>query len=301
MGNIWKYIIGLLTLAATTIWLAVLAYPGQQLSLIACDVGQGDSILAVYGETQILVDGGPNDKVLECLNNHLPFWDREIELIILTHPQKDHYGGLIDVFRHYKVDKFLATPIDSGSQGYQVLINAVGGSGAEVINPTIGMVIRLDLIQLDILHPSEQYIASKVEGDGANNQSNGVLGAFDIKGDLNDYSVVAILRLGEFEALLTGDVGPEVSDMIAETLVVSGRRTIEYIKTPHHGSKNGLTKKLLEASMPEIAVISVGKNPWGHPHSEVLDMLASYELRVYRTDKDGEVVVVTDGKKWWVE
>ncbi|MCK5505797.1 MAG: MBL fold metallo-hydrolase, partial [Thermodesulfovibrionia bacterium] len=279
----WKYIIGLLVLVAITIWLAVLAYPGQQLSLIACDVGQGDSILAVYGETQILVDGGPNDKVLECLHKHLPFWDREIELIILTHPQKDHYGGLIDVFRHYKVDKFLATPIDSGSQGYQALINAVGGSGAEVINPTIGMVIRLDLIYLDILHPSEQYVLSKVEGDSTNNSENGVLGAFDIKGDLNDYSVVTILRLGEFDALLTGDIGPEVSDMIAETLVVSNSRTIEYIKTPHHGSKNGLTRELLEVSMPEIAVISVGKNPWGHPHQEILDMLRESGINIFRT------------------
>ncbi len=294
----WKYIIGLLALAAITVWLAVLAYPGQQLSLIACDVGQGDSILAVYGETQILVDGGPNDKVLECLNNHLPFWDREIELIILTHPQKDHYGGLIDVFRHYKVDKFLATPIDSGSQGYQVLINAVGGSGTEVINPVTGMDIRLGLIHLDILHPSEQYVLSKVEGDSTDNSGNGVLGAFDIKGDLNDYSVVAILRLGEFEALLTGDIDPAViEDIIAEGLV----RDIEYIKTPHHGSKNGLTKKLLEASMPEIAVISVGKNPWGHPHQEVIKLLKDYGIKILRTDLDGDIVVVSDGKKWWVK
>lgn len=298
MGNIWKYIIGLLALTAITIWLAVLAYPGQQLSLIACDVGQGDSILAVYGETQILIDGGPNDKVLECLNNHLPFWDREIELIILTHPQKDHYGGLIDVFRHYKVDKFLATPIDSGSQGYQVLINAVGGSGTEVINPVTGMDIRLGLIHLDILHPSEQYVLSKVEGDSTNNSGNGVLGAFDIKGDLNDYSVVAILRLGEFEALLTGDIDPAIiEDIIAEGLV----RDVEYIKTPHHGSKNGLTKKLLEASMPEIAVISVGKNPWGHPHQEVIKLLKDYGIKILRTDEDGDVEIITDGEKWWVE
>ena len=294
----WKYIIGLLALAAITIWLAVLAYPGQQLSLIACDVGQGDSILAVFGETQILVDGGPNDKVLECLNNHLPFWDREIELIILTHPQKDHYGGLIDVFRHYKVDTFLATPIDSGSQGYQVLISAVGGSGTEVINPVTGMDIRLGLIHLEILHPSEQYVLSKVEGDSTNNSENGVLGAFDIKGDLNDYSVVAILRLGEFEALLTGDIDPAViEDIIAEGLV----RDVEYIKTPHHGSKNGLTKKLLETSMPEIAVISVGKNPWGHPHQEVIKLLKDYGIKILRTDEDGDVEIITDGERWWVK
>ncbi len=83
------------------------------------------------------------------------------------------------------------------------------------------------------------------------------------------------MRLGEFEALLTGDIGPAViEDIIAEGLV----RDVEYIKTPHHGSKNGLTKKLLEASTPEIAVISVGKNPWGHPHQEVIEILSERDI-----------------------
>jgi len=298
MSSGWKYLLGLLALLAMTVWLAVLTYPTDNLSLVTCDVGQGDAILVIYGQTQILIDGGPNDKVLECLNNHLPFWDREIELVILTHPQKDHYGGLIEVFRNYQVNKLIATPIDSSSQGYQVLKNTLGGSGVEVINPTAGMDIRLGLIHLEILHPTGQYLEDNYKSFSAVNSENGVLGVFDIKGDLNDYSVVAILRLGEFEALLTGDIGPAViEDIISRGLI----RDVEYIKTPHHGSKNGLTRKLLDASTPEIAVISVGKNPWGHPHQEILDMLDDFGVKIFRTDIDGEVEVISDGKSWWVK
>ena len=135
----WKYILGFLALTAATIWLAVLAFPDPKLHLIACDVGQGDAILASYGTNQVLIDGGPDNRVLDCLADHLPFWDREIELVILTHPQTDHFNGLIEVFRRYHVGAFVATPIDSSTQGYQVLKSTVGGSGIKVINPTRGM------------------------------------------------------------------------------------------------------------------------------------------------------------------
>ncbi|MBU4185042.1 MAG: hypothetical protein KKC23_02360 [Proteobacteria bacterium] len=114
-------------LIVTTVWLAVFNYPDQKLHLIACDVGQGDAMLANFGNTQILVDGGSNKKVLECLGEHMPFWDRTIELVVLTHPQTDHFGGLIDVFKTYEVEKFLATSLGSGSNDYRALIEEVGG------------------------------------------------------------------------------------------------------------------------------------------------------------------------------
>ena len=290
----WKYFLAFLTLIAATIWLAVAVYPDPRLRLIACDVGQGDAILAVYGKTQILIDGGPGSKVLDCLADYLPFWDKEIELVILTHPQTDHFAGLNEVFRGYKVNAYLTTPIDASTQGYQVLKSTVGGSGAKVINPTTGMVIRFGLLHLDILWPSESFLTEKIE----NYSSTSVLGAFSATGDPNDYSVVLNLRLGDFDALLTADIGPAVIDNILETGKV---HNVEYIKIPHHGSKNGLTTELVYATTPEIAVISVGKNPWGHPHREVLDMLESYGLRVLRTDEVGDVEVVTDGERWWVK
>jgi competence protein ComEC len=273
--------------------LAVIVSPDNKLHLIACDVGQGDAILATYKKTQILIDGGPDRSVLTCLSEYMPFWDREIEVVILTHPEADHLTGLIEVFKRYRVKILVATPLDVSSQGYQVLKNIVGGSGTEVVNPTSGMVIRLGLLYLDIVYPASKNL-------GLTNLSinNDILGAFSSNQSPNDFSIVANLRLGEFDALLTGDIGPKV---INDVLVTGKIKDIDYIKIPHHGSKNGLTKELLEASVPEIAVISVGKNPWGHPNKEVLELLENYGLDIYRTDQHGNVEVVTDGKKWWVK
>jgi competence protein ComEC len=293
MKSSWKYLFGVLVLAAITIWLAVIVSPDNKLHLIACDVGQGDAILATHRKTQILIDGGPDSSVLTCLSEYMPFWDREIEVVILTHPDADHLTGLIEVFKRYRVKTLVATPINTSSQGYQVLKNIVGGSGTRVVNPTSGMVIRLGLLYLDIVYPASKNL-------GLTNPSinSDVLGAFSSNQSPNDFSIVANLRLGEFDALLTGDIGPKVTN---DVLATGKIRDIDYIKIPHHGSKNGLTKELLEASLPEIAVISVGKNPWGHPHKEVLEMLKSYGLRIKRTDLDGNVEVVTDGKTWWVK
>lgn len=290
----WKYFLGLLALTATTTWLAVLVYPEPKLHLIACDVGQGDAILAIHGTTQVLVDGGPNNQVLDCLADNLPFWDREIEVVVLTHPQTDHFKGLIEVFRRYDVKVFIATPLDSSTPEYKVLKSVVGGSGAKVVNPTTGMVIRSGLLYLDMLYPNAEVLSVEPAETG-----EGVLGAFTSNRDPNDFSVVAVLRLGEFDALLTGDIRPGVIDEVLATGLVGD---VEYIKIPHHGSKNGLTRELLDVSTPEVAVISVGaKNHYGHPHEEILKILSERDIRMLRTDKDGEIEVVTDGKSWWIE
>ena len=126
MEKIWKYALGLLSLVLVVVLIAVVSFDNKNFHIVACDVGQGDAILAYYGSTQVLVDGGPNSKVLDCLSKYMPFWDREIEGVILTHPESDHYTGLIEVFKRYDVDVFLANGLDSSSQAYQVLKKEVG-------------------------------------------------------------------------------------------------------------------------------------------------------------------------------
>jgi competence protein ComEC len=271
-----RYILGTLLLMAVVVWLAVFYSPDNRLHLIACDVGQGDAILVQKGKTQILIDGGPDNKVLLCLSDHMPFWDRKIELVILTHAQKDHFGGLIEVFQRYKVDYYLASSLDSGTYDYQVLKKVVGGGDTKVITAVQGQVIRLGRIYLDILWPASQLAAT----------------------NLNDYSVVTILRLGEFEALLTSDISP---GGIEKILAAGKIHQVEYIKIPHHGSKNGLTEGLLDAASPQIAVISVGaNNSYGHPHEEILQMLKQKKVRILRTDEAGDIEIITDGKAWWL-
>ena len=293
MKTLWKNIYLALSLALIVVWMAVFAYPEKKLHLIACDVGQGDAILATYGTTQILIDGWPTEKVIECLGRNIPFWDRKIEVVLLTHPQLDHFGGLSEVFKRFQVERFVATSLDSSSQSYKALISMVGGKGIEVVNPTAGMVIRSGLLYLDIVWPSSDFQVAEGGTLGSN-----VLVAFTSKKDPNDFSVVANLRLGEFDALLTGDIGPRI---IGEMIKTGRVHDVEYIKVPHHGSKNGLTKDLLEIALPEVAVISVGKNSYGHPNQETLDMLTEYNIQIERTDESGDVEVTSDGKSWWVE
>jgi len=292
MQSIWKYLLGFLALATATIFIAVFSGQDEKLHLIACDVGQGDAILAIYKNNQVLIDGGPDKKVLDCLSRHMSYWDKKIEVVMLTHPQQDHYGGLIDVFKSYEVETFVGNAVDSSSQGYQVLKNLVERSGARVINPNEETTIRLGLIYLDIVSPLKGLLAAETTQN-----SSDVLGAFTTNRDLNDFSIVAILSLGDFDALLTGDVGPEI---IPEIIAAGEIKDIEYIKVPHHGSKNGLTQELLDASMPEVAVISVGKNnSYGHPNEEILKMLSDKNIKIERTDEMGDIEIITDRESWW--
>ncbi|HET7099071.1 MAG TPA: MBL fold metallo-hydrolase [Patescibacteria group bacterium] len=288
-----KYLLGFLTLITITLWLVVFELPDDNLHIIACDVGQGDAILAVYKNIQILTDGGtPNGKVVNCLNRHMPFWDREIEVVVNTHPQLDHYGGLIEVLKKYKVDNFVGNALMASANEYQVLTNEVGGSGTRVINPTTGTSLRAGLISYDIFWPSLDFLTS--EGMPALENK---LSTFTSKRDPNDFSVQAILSLGNFNAILTGDIGHNVSELVLPYLP---KRTVQYIKVPHHGSRYGLTPDYLNLLMPKIAVISVGKNnSYGHPTQEILDSLKNYNIKIYRTDTDSEVEIVTDGDKIW--
>lgn len=291
----WKYFFLSLSLAIVAVLTALFQAPEKStLSIIACDVGQGDAILAVYEEIQILIDGGPKDDVMRCLEKYIPYWDRNLEVVILTHPQGDHLNGLLDVFEAYNVEYFVHSGLDTGNQKWQVLKSMVGGSDTKVLLADDGLSIRLGLIQLDILHPNSEFLEKNADVLGTS-----TLERFTSKEDPNEFSVVARLRLKNFDALFTGDIGPEVSDILAEKLV---ERSIEYIKIPHHGSKNGMSEKLLKAIKPKVAVISVSaKNSYGHPHKEILDMLKKYNVEILRTDLSGNVVVESDGESFWVK
>lgn len=268
-----KYIVIILSLIASGVWISVFQTPNSALQIIACDVGQGDSILIQHKNDQILIDGGPSKDVLDCLGRHMPYWDHEIELIILTHPEKDHYGGLIEVLKTYQAQTFLTNDLSNlkfSSEGVSVLRKSIGGSSARVIHPTTGTKMRLGLIYLDIVHPTE--------------------GFRDV--NTNNYSIVTLLTYNDFKAIFTGDIENKVSDTIADNWEMG---TVDYIKIPHHGSKNGISESLLQATMPKTAVISVGeKNSYGHPHKEVLDIINLYSGEILRTDKQGDVVVEVD-------
>lgn len=263
---VYKYLRNFLILICITVWLTVLSIDNK-LHVIACDVGQGDAILIQKNNTQILIDGGPSQKVLDCLGKHMPFWDKKIEMVINTHPEEDHYGGLIDVFKNYKVDVFGNNGHDSSNQSYQVLEKEVGSRGVEGLILREGIDLRIGLIYLDILNPL---------GNGQSPNSN-------------DQGVVVLLKYGQFKALFTADVENQISDELSTLSEVEG---VNYLKVNHHGSKNGLSQKLLDVAKPEVAVISVGaKNSYGHPHEDVIKILSDKDIKILRTDEIGDVEV----------
>jgi competence protein ComEC len=235
---------------------------------VACDVGQGDAILATYKNIQILTDGGPDNSVLNCLGKYMPFWDRNIELVISTHPDGDHSTGLIEVIKRYKVNKLLVNPIDPGTDVYRLLLVQAQSKKVNIINPENGMNIGLDLIHLDIVS------------------------RFDpLNKNTNDNSIVYKLGFGKFLGLFPGDMSPKVSDELATRL-----DSVDYIKIPHHGSINGLTQNLLEKTKPSVATISVSKkNMWGFPSEQILKMLNDKNIKILRTDEMGDIEIITNG------
>lgn len=238
------------------------------------DVGQGDAIMVEKGDIQILIDGGPTDRILTYLGRDLLPWDREIDLLVLTHPHADHFIGLIPVIERYKIGKILYYPSVYDSTGYKKFQELVQREGAEVLWAQAGGEISVGELSLQILWPIANF-----RSDNANNES-----------------VVTLLDYQDFEVLLPGDVQIEVQSQ----LVI--KNDIEVIKVGHHGSVNGSYEPLLRSSQPDLAVISVGaRNRYGHPHQQTLDLFAKLKIPLLRTDLNGTVTVRSDGRVFWYD
>ncbi|MBI4033011.1 MAG: MBL fold metallo-hydrolase [Candidatus Blackburnbacteria bacterium] len=226
----------------------------------------------------------------------MPFWDRKIELIILTNPDKDHYAGLIDVIRRYQIIKYSSSGVDKEGAGMDALKAELKNRSVPTVDLNLGDQVNLGKIKLYTLWPTKEWLARAKSGESG--IENLVVGATDSP---NEYSVVLRLSYGEFDALLTGDIEPPASDQLAVIVNSDSDSQIgwEVLKVPHHGSKNGLTEKLLDAVKPKLAIISVGKNNrYGHPHQEVIKLISDQAIKLLRTDLNGEVEIVTDGKTW---
>jgi competence protein ComEC len=285
------YSLAVLLLAVVLIWLFVLAYPDNQLHLVFCDVGQGDAILVSKGFTQVLIDGGPNSKVLQCLSGHLPFWDKKLELVVLTHPEYDHLTGLVSVAQNYQIGQLIANSLVTETGIFSEFRQEVIAKKIPVYSPKAGEKIKIGDLELKILYPQEK-LGNEIVWQKP--ESYQVLGISAYGGNLNQTAIVSELIFGQFRALLTGDIGTgEEEKLEAEP--------IQVLKVAHHGSKYSTAEDFLERIKPALAVISVGaSNKYGHPTAEVLQRLRDLEIKILRTDIDGEVEITSDGKKWGV-
>ena len=264
-------------------WLAVLQLPDSKLHVAFLDVGQGDAIfITTPTGQQVLVDGGPSPSDLtSALGREMPFWDRSIDLLIMTHPDADHISGLVEVLDRYEVDGWLdnGRPDDDATYG-ECMARIEEG---EVPRHAVRAGDRLDLgqgIVLEVLHPPSQLMTGT-------------------EADANNNSLVLRLTWGEAEFLLTGDIGTE-----AEQLLLDSNRdlTADLLKVAHHGSGGSSCNEFLSAVAPTYAVISVGEdNRFGHPDEAVLERLASMgDVTLLRTDTAGTIEFSTDGQQLWV-
>ncbi len=275
-SNRHKLLIIVLGLISIAIWSTVFKLPDGSLHIKIFDVGQGDSIfIRTASGYKILIDGGPDDKVIDHLGGELAFFDKTLDLVVLTHPQSDHITGLIEVAQRYKIKNLWTSYSENTTAEYQEWENVLDMVGLQKTTVWSGdRLIFSDGTVLEVVWPR-----GKTASD-----------------DLNTTSLVILLDYKEFEGFLTGDADKQVQPY------ASSASEIEFLKVPHHGAKNALDESYLNDLSPEISVISVGpRNQYGHPHEAALSILESIGSIILRTDQHGTVEIVSDGATWYTK
>lgn len=266
----------LLILANVFVWRAVMAEErGAVLTVAFLDVGQGDAIF-IEGPSgnQMLIDGGRGHAVLRELGRMLPAHDRSIDVVLATHPDADHIGGLPDVLERYDVSHVIRSGAVNDTEVFRALNNAVENERtAQTMLARRGM--RVDLgggAYFDILFPDR-----------------------DVSGtDPNNASVIGRLSYGDIEVMLTGDAPVSIERYLA----TFDRPKLEsdILKAGHHGSRTSSAEQFVGFVSPQLAVISAGcENRYGHPHPDVLKTFARFDIETVSTCEDGTITFETDG------
>lgn len=255
-------------LVLTVILWSVILNSGNETKVIFFDVGQGDSaFIETPDNFQILIDGGPSSAILGKLGEEMPFYDRTIDLIVLTHPDSDHLMGLLDVLGRYEVKNVLWTGTEKETADYYEWKKLLEKEEANIIIAKAGQKIILrenPEIYFLILHPSE--MAEK---------------------NSNENSIVGKLAFGDNCFLFTGDISSKIEKRLVE--VYGEDLDCDVLKVAHHGSKYSSSPEFIGAVSPETAVISAGENRWGHPAEDVLQRLENFGIKILITKEEGDI------------
>jgi len=283
--NARVFIVGLciITLALLSFVLFVDRIQNKTLKVVFFDVGQGDAIwIETPGGVQVLIDGGRDRSVMRALSGEMSFFDRSIDMVVATHEDADHVGGLPEVFDRYDVDTFLRTENQGEGTAAKRIDSINESSGSDVVYARTGMNFDLGTgVFLSVVFPDRNVAGLET----------------------NTSSIILKLVYGSSEFLLTGDSPDEI-----EKYLVAGNVDLvsDVLKLGHHGSKTSTSEEFLERVNPVYVVVSAGKdNSYGHPHPEVTQRVAAQSVELLSTIEEGSIVFLTDGtnlrhtKRWW--
>ncbi len=236
------------------------------------DVGQGDAELIQSLAGNILIDAGPSSKIVTVLGEVFPFFDQVIDLFILSHPEKDHFYGMLELLDRYKVRAVMLNNVFHNNSQYQKLLQELYKRNILVIQGFQGIKVSLGESYLQIIYPETMVSSAQ---------------------NPNDFCLVAYLNLNQNSFLFTGDIGSQQEQKLISFLE-KNKQGIRVLKVAHHGSRFSSSKEFLNAFEPNYAVIEVGKNSYGHPHPEVLERLEQIGAKILRTDLEGTIRLKLD-------
>ncbi len=244
------------------------------------DVGQGDAIfIQAPNGNQILIDGGPDNKVLQELGQVMPFSDHSIDAVVLTHPHADHLRGLIEVLKNYEVGMVLENKIPCDSpeclewDNVEQKLKTMQAEASQIV---------------DLGNSAELKVIYARQPDARANAAK----------NAHDYMLVTELEYGGESVLLTGDAEKNIEQILAK----NPDSQAQFLKVGHHGSKTSTTAQFLSAVKPKLAFLELGeRNQYSFPHPEVIKRLEDLGIKYYRTDVSGTVELVLDGKNFSVK
>ncbi len=263
-------------IALVSIFAFTLERERGQLEIYFLDIGQGD---AIYMRTpaghDILVDGGPSRIILQKLAEVMPFYDRSIDVVIETHPDADHIGGLPSVLERYRVGLFLEPGIDSKNAIDDELRRLRVEKNIPSELARRGMIINFgDGAHFDVLFPDTDVSGFK---------------------NTNDASIVGQMKYGSTTIMLTGDSTKKIENYLVS--IDGSRLESDILKAGHHGSHTSSGENYVKTVAPQYVVISAGKNNrYGHPHADVLGIFERLGIKIARTDREGTIKFVSDGE-----
>ncbi len=266
-------------------------------TIVFCDVGQGDgTYIRIRNKVDVIIDAGPDNSILKCLGEHMPFYDRTVELAFITHPQKDHYFGFIEIGKRYQINNLFMNPINSKNESFQTLLRILEEKHTTVFFPYEGTKIESTGAAIEFLWPTKKLILNSTSRNTETfkYQNSGTINKYlgETELDPNEFSLVFKLREDNISALFTGDASPGILHSLSQNKNIK----VNILKVPHHGSKNGLNREFLELADPRVSVISVAKNNrYGHPSREIAEMFKELKLAYITTADEGSITFKLSG------